>query len=371
MLAPALGHPGQHPGPGLAAGRLPHSLILAGPQGIGKHTLASMVARALNCLDEDARAAGDFCELCSFCRRLAPLEAPEQDPDFAGILAQRPKLRAEERRSHPLVYSPHPDVFAFLPDGPLRQISIDQVRLLKAQAQFVAAEARRRVFILDECDRMDAPAANSMLKILEEPPEPAVLILTATNYYDLLPTVRSRAMAFHLGPVPAEEIERFLESRAGRETPAGDSAANRRLAARLAGGSPGRALALDLEGARELRRDLVAWLGAAITSGTAERNLDDLLNRTESLARGSEERLETLLEALYGLLEDILHLSLGRPVLENLELEGPLRRLARRVDWNWLEHAAARLDLLRRELRRNINRQMALDSLAASLGSKL
>src|ERR1039457_176315 len=82
----------------LAAGRLPQSLILAGPSGVGKHTLASMVARALNCLDDEALATGDFCGLCANCRRIAPTEAPEADEEFAKLLAARAKMRADHRR---------------------------------------------------------------------------------------------------------------------------------------------------------------------------------------------------------------------------------------------------------------------------------
>jgi DNA polymerase-3 subunit delta' len=193
----------------LAAGRLPPSLILAGPQGVGKHTLASMIARVLNCLDDEVRASGDFCELCSNCRRIAPTESPESDEEFEKLLTARAKMKAEDRRERPLMFSSHPDVVAFLPDGPLRQISIDQARTLKDYAQFLPASGRRRVIIVDEADRMDAAAANSMLKVLEEPPETTVLILTATNYYELLPTIRSRGIALHLSPVAPEDVEKF------------------------------------------------------------------------------------------------------------------------------------------------------------------
>ena len=78
----------------LASGRLPHSLILAGPPGVGKHTLASMIARSLDCLDDEIRAQGDFCGMCETCRRIAPAESPEQDEEFAKILAQRQIGRA-------------------------------------------------------------------------------------------------------------------------------------------------------------------------------------------------------------------------------------------------------------------------------------
>jgi DNA polymerase-3 subunit delta' len=341
----------------LAAGRLPGSMILAGPSGVGKHTLASMIARALNCLDDAAIAAGDFCGLCANCRRIAPAEYPEGDEDFAKMLAARPKMKADDRRDHPLMFSTHPDVISFLPDGPLRQISIDQARKLKDVAQFLPAEGRRKMIIVDEAERMDAAAANSMLKVLEEPPPTTVMLLTATNYYELLPTIRSRGIVLHLSPVPEDEVERFLARRSEM------SAADRKLAAHLAEGSPGRALSLDLDAARKQRRDAADWLVAAASQKT---NYDELMSRTEALAKG-EDNLESVVGVMYSLLEDLLHLRAGRPALRNVELESMLRPLAARLDWAWIARAAERLDTLQRNLRRNLNRQMALEGLAAAL----
>ena len=341
----------------LSSGRLPGSMILAGPMGVGKHTLASMIARALNCLDDEATAAGDFCGLCSNCRRIAPTEYPEGDEDFAKMLAARPKMKADDRRDHPLMFSTHPDVIAFLPDGPLRQISIDQARKLKDLAQFLPAAGRRRMIIVDEADRMDAAAANSMLKVLEEPPETTALILTATNYYELLPTIRSRGIVVHLSPVAENEVEKFMERRTEM------SPADRRLAAHLAEGSPGKALSLDLDAARKQRRDAAEWLVSATSQKT---NYDELMARTEALARG-DDNLEVVVGVLYSLLEDLLHLRAGRPALRNVELEAILRPLAARLDWTWVSGAATRLDNLQRNLRRNLNRQLALEALAAVL----
>jgi DNA polymerase-3 subunit delta' len=344
----------------LAAGRLPHSLILAGPSGVGKHTLASMVARALNCLDDEALAAGDFCGMCANCRRIAPTEAPEADVEFAKLLAARAKMRADDRRDRPLMFSSHPDVIAFLPDGPLRQISIDQARTLKEHAQFLPASARRRVMIVDEADRMDSAAANSMLKILEEPPETTVLILTATNYYELLSTIRSRGIPVHLSPVAEDEVERFLKTRVDMPE------ADRRLAAHLSEGCPGRAMGLDLDAARKQRRDAAEWLGSLAGRSGGKPNYEDIMARTEGLARG-EDNLETVVAVLYSMVEDLLHLQAGRPPLRNVELESTLRPLASRLDWAWVSRASERLDLLRRNLRRNANRQLALEALASIL----
>ncbi len=347
----------------LSAGRMPGSLILAGPSGLGKHTLASMIARALNCIDDVSQTSGDFCELCAMCRKIAPTEAPDGDEDFSKMLTARAKMKAEDRRERPLMFSSHPDVIAFLPDGPLRQISIDQARRLKELAQYLPSEGRRKVLIVDEADRMDAAAANSMLKVLEEPPPTTVVILTATNYYELLPTIRSRGIAVHLSPVMESGVERFLAQRAPEM-----STADRKLAAHLSEGAPGCALTLgtsstELEAARKQRLDTVQWL-----AGAAAQNPDyeQVMARTEALARG-DQTLETIVGVLYSLLEDLMHLRAGRPVQRNIELEAVLRPLAQRLDAAWIERASGRLDELQKNLRRNVNRQLALEGLASIL----
>jgi hypothetical protein len=92
------------------------------------------------------------------------------------------------------------------------------------------------------------------------------------------------------------------------------------------------------------------------------------MSRTEGLARG-EDNLETVVAVLYSLIEDLLHLQAGRPPLRNVELESTLRPLASRLDWAWISRASARLDALQRNLRRNANRQLALEALASILSA--
>jgi len=347
----------------IAGGRLPHSLVLAGPAGVGKFTLATMIARAVNCAGPPARAAGDFCGACASCRAIAALEDYDESSQFAPLLAERAKLAAEERRDNPLLLSTHPDVFLLPPDGKTQQISIQQVRRMAALAQYRASGARQRVFLLDHADRMDEVAASAMLKILEEPPPDTLLILTATSYFQLLPTIRSRAIALHLTPLPPEQVEAAL---ADLPWPAAD----KRLAARLSEGSPGVARRIDLEESRRLRAELLAL----VRDGLERRNFTGLFARTQALAQAKEETLEKLLGLLYSLLHDILYLLEGRQErvasrpIRNLDLEKELTAIAGEVDWLWLLRAARRLDRLDRLLRRNINKQVALEALAVSLG---
>src|SRR5258706_4361247 len=143
--------------------RIPQSLLFAGPEGIGKATLARRFA----------------------ARLLGGADKIEQDdlslPHNVGIIAAREKWPAEKRNEDPLLFASHSDFVTFAPDGPLRQISIPQMRQLKEAAQFKPSRGARRVFLIDHIDRAGEQAANSLLKTLEEPPEHLILILTARN----------------------------------------------------------------------------------------------------------------------------------------------------------------------------------------------
>lgn len=332
--------------------RLPQTLLFTGPSGVGKATLARLLTAAINC----DRTPGDICGGCSNCLRI--LQADLSREEFAQQFAEREKLPAAKRVENPLVISTHPDFLVFPPDGPLRLITIEQARLLRAAAQFRPSGARRRVFLIDHADRANTEAANSLLKTLEEPAEALTLILTAENPYDLLPTIRSRSIPFHFAPLSVAEMERFLDARSDIRTTG---------RARLVGwsqGSPGRALALDLEAYGERREAMLALLRSAL--GTA--SYGDLVAQTDRLAKRRQERLDLLTESLYGLLQDLLHLRHGSSrLLIHEDIRGELAPLAQTASFEWIEGAVARLAELDSLLRRNIQKQIALEALAVGL----
>src|SRR3970282_425449 len=133
-------------------------------------------------------------------------------------------------------------------------LRMGQLRAVQRAAYFKPV-ARRRVFLLDVAETIRPDYANVFLKILEEPPETSTLILMTTNAYLLLPTIRSRCMQFFFAPLDTKLVEDILSVRTKL------TAAERRLAAHLAEGSPGAALALDLEEAAGLRRRALQLLG--------------------------------------------------------------------------------------------------------------
>ena len=203
----------------------------------------------------------------------------------------------------------------FPPDGPLRQLSIQQMRLLRDRARFKPQKGDRRVFLVDHLDRANEQAANSLLKTLEEPPDHLVLLLTAENAYDLLPTIRSRAVTLYLAPLAEEEMRRFLASRDLDQ-------AGRRVA--LAAGCPGVAAALDLAEYDRRRNAMLTMLQAA----SGETSFQAWAERADSVASRKDDKLDGYLKTLYGLLADLLAIREGSDTLRNTEVRGELERLA-------------------------------------------
>jgi DNA polymerase III subunit delta' len=340
--------------------RVPHALLFTGPRGVGKYTLARMFAQAANC----ERIADDFCGECPTCLQISRLADPQKLME-QGLAERGESADAATVERVPLILQSHPDVWAVVPD-PVRLKSpvarpvlrIGQLRAVRRAAYFEPT-GRRRVFILDGTETMRPDVANVFLKILEEPPGSATLILTAPSPFSLLPTILSRCMQFHFAPLPVVEVETILRAHSDRKP------ADLKLAAQLSEGSPGLALELDLEDAVEKRRTALRILErAARGQGFAQLFAD-----TAALAKDRGSSFEELMGVFYGLLSDLLEINAGirSPRLRNPHLSKELQALAGLVDRAWVGRAIDGMDKLAAGVRRNLNRQLGLDSLATSL----
>lgn len=221
------------------AGRLPHGWLFTGPKGIGKSTLAFRFARFV--LAQAGGATGGL-----FGMAPDSLDVPASDPVFSRIASfGHADLLTIERSWNDKARPP----------AWRRDIGVDDVRRIGGFFSMTASEGGYRICIVDAADEMNRNAANAVLKILEEPPPRSLIILVAHAPGSLLPTIRSRCRRLALRPLEANDLADILAEKLP------DLAAADRIAlARLAEGSPGRALALAAEGGLDLYRDLIALL---------------------------------------------------------------------------------------------------------------
>src|SRR5215475_1353717 len=340
----------------LGRDRFPHAVILTGPTGSGKYTLATMIARAMNCLERPP-GLPDFCGKCANCAKIAQLE--DLDARCTEATEAREALKETEKKETRLFIQTHPDVLVIPPDPPQMMIKVDQVRRVIENIYFRPAEGRERVFIFTDSSFMKE-AANSLLKILEEPPEFATIFLLAESAGELLPTIRSRCVVLSLQCLTLPEIEQHL----ARHRPEW-GAQQRALVARLSEGAVGRACSFDLETYSAARQQALTLLKTALRS--AEHS--DLFKMTETYRAGAEgrEKMDLLLHALYSLLQDLLFLESKSPeLIRNTDIRGELDKLAGSLDFEWLSSAADRLGEVERGLRRNLLRSLLLDPFEAA-----
>ena len=313
----------------VAEGRIGQSLLMAGPRGVGKYRFAVALAQALNC---EQVKMGEACGDCIPCRKIARNEHAD--------------VRAILRESRDL---------SFKKDTKSQFIKVDQVRELAQQAQFRPYEGRRRVFIIDDAEWLRHEAANSLLKTLEEPPDTTLIILITEKPFSLLDTIRSRCLMLSFAPLSVAEIEQHLRTML-------TSSEEARLRARLAGGSIGRAIEIDLAAYREMRNlplELVETL--AVSRGSIR-----LLSAAEYLGRKlDKDEFEKHLDALMVLLGDLFHLKLGesKGSLINEDIVERLARVAEALAIEQINEWTDRIEEVFRALPRNVNRQLAMEAL--------
>lgn len=299
-------------------GRIGQGLIMAGPRGIGKRQFALSLSQALNC---ERPAAGDACGKCIQCRKIAAGE--------------------------------HIDIETIEPEGQF--IKVEKMREMSGKAQFRPYEGRRRVFILDDADRLNQSSSNSILKVLEEPPPTTLLILITSKPYALLETIRSRCQLLSFAPLTSDELEAYLK--ANYKRPAEET----RQIARLARGSIGGALEIDLGEYRDKRAIVLEMLEAL----AVKRDTLKLMQSAEYLSKKLErEEFEKHLDILLVLLADLFYLKLDRPAdsLTNLDAAKKLERISEAMSLDEIIALTERIEQVLRDLSRNVNRQLAMES---------
>ncbi|HLE63105.1 MAG TPA: DNA polymerase III subunit delta' [Pyrinomonadaceae bacterium] len=320
--------------------RLPGALLFAGEEGIGKKLFALEVARALNC--RSLRGV-QGCGECSSCQRISRFNYPQSED-------------SEDWKQ--IIWTDHGDVGMVV--APKRVLLVDQMRQIEREANFRPFEGNARVFLIDDADKLNEPAANALLKVLEEPPPTSHLILITSQPAMLLPTIRSRCQVVRFSPLTAAEIEEYLIR--NQSAPKKEAA----LRARVARGSIGRALASDVRTLTEQRFAMLEVLKALTLTGDRLQ----LLRSAEELneARYKDE-YEARLDILETLIRDALALAVGTPAtrIVNEDLLNQLMAISKRVSTGQAARWITQIEELREQLIVNINRKVATDALFLSM----
>jgi DNA polymerase III subunit delta' len=319
----------------IRAQRFPHSLILAGPKGAGKYTLALMLAKAVNCLNPtESDGLPDFCGRCSNCLRIA--DSANLETLVAEAVSAREDLRETDKRETRILIQTHPDLLIVPPDPPQLLIKLGQVRQVIHIAFYrPPVESKRtfhhlHLFSVHERGRQQPPQSSrgATRAHLAHPPhrEPA-----GTAPHHPFPRRSHR-----LGALAPSDLESLLALRRPELKPQ-----DRALAARLAEGAIGRALTLDLAAYLTSRQDALILLRTALR----DPDYSQLFHATETYRAGADGQEKTvgLLRALSSLVEDLLLIVAGTPrLIRNIDLEAELARLAQGLSIDWIDSSRPR-----------------------------
>ncbi len=303
----------------LGSGRLAHAYLFSGPDGVGKRLMALALVRGVFC--QEGAGCGD----CLACRKVD--------------------------------HGNHPDLHLLEAEG--ASIKIDQVRDLQRQMALRPLEAPRKVALVDGADRLSPSAANALLKTLEEPTGEALFILLTSRPEGVLPTIRSRCQRLPFGRLAPKLLRKTLIERLGLDEVQGH------LLAALSEGSFRKALGKDRELYLEKRRELLKAV-TALSPGS----ILPLFTLAGELAE-DKERLPDILEILQAFYRDLILVRHGRPreELVNIDLMEKIEREASRESVTSLLRKLDALGACRRQLDRNVNRQLALEVLLLRLAA--
>lgn len=310
----------------VSTGRVPQTLLFAGPSGVGKFTTALALAQAVNCQN-----SGTPCGTCPTCERIAARK-------FSDVV--------------------------IVDRGDKASIGVDVVRdRILALVGYRPFEGRKRVFIVDDADDLRWEAQSALLKTLEEPNPAVILILVSASPDSLIATVLSRCRRLRFGTLSDADVARVLQDRMGMDP------ASARARAAIAGGSVGHAMAIDggtLEDDREL--------AMALLVSSASPQLGPRLKAAEALTkvdkkRRSREAVSTRLAHLSSLLRDLgmTASTNGQTPLANQDMAASLDRIARAFPHDRLIPAFSLVARAQSALDRNASPKVVADWVAASI----
>lgn len=345
----------------VADGRVPHALILRGAPGIGKLPLAWAFAQYLNCTQP---SDGDSCGTCPNCRKTADLVHPDLHLVAPIFLATGKSsstddhiesLRNTWKTGHYASLTQWGDTLSA--ENKQLVIAIHEMRQLRHKLGLRAYGGGYKVVIIWHAEKVNLEAANAFLKLLEEPPDKTILLLTVESPAQLLPTLTSRCQPLPVSRVPVVAIQTYLEQK-------GESPERAEELAWLAEGSVGRALTIAAHAEEGLFEQYQTWLRMAYGG-----KLQEILPWAEQAGRQPKEATKLLLEYTLGRLHDVVALLAGADALVRLPAQHRLflQRMAPTLDFQAVEQMAKRLETALFHIQRNAHGPLTLLNLTLDM----
>lgn len=311
-----------------------HAYLFAGAPGLGRRTLALRFAQALNC--QKPVDVGIPCGACRDCKQIVAM----QHADLSII--------------EPTIKDPNnPKELIPAPNGEIR---IQQIRELQKTINLKPYQSRYRVLVFLRFQQANVEACNALLKTLEEAPSYAVLILTADNPEQLLPTIVSRCEVLRLRPLRVEEVQKELESR-GLET------GRAKLLAHISGGRFGYALRLiEDESLLEAREERLNDLQSLISASRVEK-----FAYADKLSRDKESMRQAILIWLSYWRDVMLRSAQAETPLVNVDRNMEIEDLAGRLSLSNARTVVSSLEDVLEKMERNVNSRLLAEVLLLDL----
>ena len=301
-----------------ARGDVRHAYLFCGPPGLGRRTLALRLAQALNCTNPIA--AGEPCGQCRDCRQIAAMQ--------------------------------HPDMNVIQADFEGGTLKVDQVREVQHSMSLKPYQAKYRVALFLRFQEANDNAANALLKTLEEAPAHAILLLTADNPEQLLPTIVSRCEILRLRSLPIETIEADLLARGLDEERA-------RLLSHISGGRPGyaRRLVEDFS-LLEKREERLDDLQTLLNAPRVEK-----FSYADKLSKDKDSMRQAILIWLSYWRDVMLRTAQTHTSLTNIDRNMEIEFLASRMDLNTARRVVGDLESVLEKMDRNVNSKLLAEVL--------